>query len=76
MSYLCVLCSLSPVQLDKGDADNLNVQVQWSSYSKKYWVYYYCCQLLPARPHTDGGVPPILKVGDKVRVKRSVSTPR
>lgn len=63
------------VQVDKADRENLSVQVQWSNYGSRYWVHYYCCQLLPVRA-PEGGAEPVLKVGDKVRVKRSVSTPR
>ena len=68
-------CPAPLVQVEKADRDNLSVQVQWSNYGSRYWVYYYCCQLLPVRA-PESGAAPVLKVGDKVRVKRSVSTPR
>ena len=65
--------------MDNGEIDTLTVQVDWRKGGKQQWTYYHCCLLLPsdqkATPPADKSTQAI-KIGDKVRVKRTVLTPR
>ncbi|XP_064637694.1 E3 ubiquitin-protein ligase HERC2-like isoform X2 [Lineus longissimus] len=64
-------------KLDRDGLHDLNIQAEWSRKGGTYWVRYVHVELLgfssPQEPISHG--PPI-KIGDKVRVKPSVSTPK
>jgi E3 ubiquitin-protein ligase HERC2 len=67
------------VKIDDGEIDTLTVQVDWKRTGKQQWTYYHCCLLLPSSQKTPPLVEkstPTIKPGDKVHVKRSVTTPR
>ncbi|KAK9747381.1 Regulator of chromosome condensation (RCC1) repeat [Popillia japonica] len=62
------------VKIDREGLHDLNLQVNWQQRVSTYWVRFIHIELLgfpPALP-----TPPPIKVGDKVRVKPTISTPR
>lgn len=62
------------IKIDREGLHDLNLQVNWQNRVNTYWVRFIHVELLgfpPALPST----PPI-KVGDRVRVKPTVATPR
>ncbi|XP_015606913.1 E3 ubiquitin-protein ligase HERC2 isoform X2 [Cephus cinctus] len=62
------------VKIDPEGLHDLNVQVAWQHKGGTYWVRFIHIELLGHPPSLPG--PPALKVGDKVRVKPSVSVPK
>ncbi|KAK8398901.1 hypothetical protein O3P69_004178 [Scylla paramamosain] len=63
------------VRVDRGSLHNLNVQVDWHRKGGTYWVRYIHIELLDQSPPPLASNGPI-RVGDKVRVKSSVVTPK
>ncbi|XP_071532835.1 E3 ubiquitin-protein ligase HERC2 isoform X2 [Panulirus ornatus] len=63
------------VRVDRGSLHNLNVQVDWHRKGGTYWVRYIHIELLDQSPPPLATSGPI-RVGDKVRVKSSVVTPK
>ncbi|KAI8508669.1 E3 ubiquitin-protein ligase herc2, partial [Branchiostoma belcheri] len=62
------------VKLDRDGLHDLNVQADWQLKGGTYWVRYIHVELLG---HSTNPAPgSAVKVGDKVRVKRSVTTPK
>ncbi|CAH1268469.1 HERC2 [Branchiostoma lanceolatum] len=62
------------VKLDRDGLHDLNVQADWQLKGGTYWVRYIHVELLG---HSTNPAPgSTVKVGDKVRVKRSVTTPK
>ena len=68
---LSFLFSLS-FQIDKDDVHNLNVQVFWSKKSGTYWVRYSVLELVGGTEQ----ISPVFKPGDRVRVKKTVKSPK
>ncbi|XP_078045783.1 E3 ubiquitin-protein ligase HERC2 [Augochlora pura] len=62
-------------KIDPGGLHDLNVQVTWQRRGGTYWVRFIHIELLGHPPTIPGG-PVTLKVGDKVRVKASVTVPK
>ncbi|CAB0032033.1 unnamed protein product [Trichogramma brassicae] len=62
------------VKIDVEGLHDLNVQVAWQHKGGTYWVRFIHIELLGNPPSLP--LPPALKVGDKVRVKRSVAVPK
>ncbi|XP_063970630.1 E3 ubiquitin-protein ligase HERC2-like [Lytechinus pictus] len=62
------------VKLDRDGLHDLNVQGDWHLKGGTYWVRYIHVELLGFQPQCAPGSN--IKVGDRVRVKRSVSAPR
>lgn len=67
--YMYLNCS----QVDHEDTHNLNVQVLWSRKGSTYWVRYSTVEItgMADSPSETG-----FKPGDRVRVKRSVKSPK
>ncbi|XP_042876756.1 E3 ubiquitin-protein ligase HERC2-like isoform X6 [Penaeus japonicus] len=63
------------VRVDRGSLHNLNVQVDWQRKGGTYWVRYIHSELLDQPPPPLAASGPI-RVGDRVRVKSSVNTPK
>lgn len=63
------------VRVDRGSLHNLNVQVDWHRKGGTYWVRYIHIELIDQSPPPLATTGPI-RVGDKVRVKSSVLTPK
>ncbi|XP_042217246.1 E3 ubiquitin-protein ligase HERC2-like isoform X2 [Homarus americanus] len=63
------------VRVDRGSLHNLNVQVDWHRKGGTYWVRYIHIELLDQSPPPLATNGPI-RVGDKVRVKSCVVTPK
>ncbi|MEE6507644.1 hypothetical protein FKM82_027611 [Ascaphus truei] len=61
------------VKLDRDGLDDLNVQCDWQQKGGTYWVRYIHVELLGFPPQSS---PSHIKIGDKVRVKASVTTPK
>ncbi|XP_025832237.1 E3 ubiquitin-protein ligase HERC2 [Agrilus planipennis] len=61
------------IKIDREGLHDLNLQVNWQNRLSTYWVRFIHVELLGFPPSTSA-VP--IKVGDKVRVKSSISTPR
>ena len=82
LTYFEVLCerfiSFSlfhpTAQLDRDGLHDLNVQGDWHLKGGTYWVRYIHVELLGFQPQCAPGSN--IKVGDRVRVKRSVTSPR
>ncbi|XP_071496413.1 E3 ubiquitin-protein ligase HERC2-like [Diadema antillarum] len=62
------------VKLDRDGLHDLNVQGDWHLKGGTYWVRYIHVELLGFQPQCAPGSN--IKVGDRVRVKRSVTSPR
>ncbi|XP_020288916.1 E3 ubiquitin-protein ligase HERC2 isoform X1 [Pseudomyrmex gracilis] len=63
------------VKIDAENLHDLNAQVAWQRKGSTYWVRFIHIELLGYPPSLPGP-PPALKVGDKVRVKASVTEPK
>ncbi|XP_064870310.1 E3 ubiquitin-protein ligase HERC2-like [Oncorhynchus nerka] len=61
------------IKLDRDGLHDLNVQCDWQQKGGTYWVRYIHTQLLGFPPQTS---PSHIKIGDKVRVKATVTTPK
>nr|XP_032812660.1 E3 ubiquitin-protein ligase HERC2 isoform X4 [Petromyzon marinus] len=61
------------VKLDRDSLHDLNVQCDWQQKGGTYWVRYVHVEILGYPPQTSHSH---IKVGDKVRVKSSVVTPK
>ncbi|KAK5650580.1 hypothetical protein RI129_001609 [Pyrocoelia pectoralis] len=62
------------VKIDREGLHDLNVQVNWQHRVSTYWVRFIHVELLGFPPSLPA--PAGIKVGDKVRVKPTVTTPR
>ena len=70
-SIVLMFFSLPP-QVDNDGLHDLNVQANWQQKGGSYWVRFANCELLA----TETAGMTTFKQGDRVRVKRSVSTPK
>ncbi|KAK6487232.1 E3 ubiquitin-protein ligase HERC2 isoform X2 [Huso huso] len=61
------------IKLDRDGLHDLNVQCDWQQKGGTYWVRYIHAELLGFPPQSS---PSHVKIGDKVRVKASVTTPK
>lgn len=61
------------VKIDREGLHDLNLQVNWQ-HKSTYWVRFIHIELLGFPPSLPA--PSVIKVGDKVRVKSNVTTPR
>ncbi|XP_031694188.1 E3 ubiquitin-protein ligase HERC2-like, partial [Anarrhichthys ocellatus] len=61
------------IKLDRDGLHDLNVQCDWQQKGGTYWVRYIHIELLGFPPQSS---PSHIKIGDKVRVKPSVTTPK
>ncbi|KAB5583793.1 hypothetical protein PHYPO_G00099730 [Pangasianodon hypophthalmus] len=61
------------IKLDRDGLHDLNVQCDWQQKGGTYWVRYIHTELLGFPPQSS---PSHIKIGDKVRVKQSVTTPK
>nr|XP_014343905.1 PREDICTED: E3 ubiquitin-protein ligase HERC2 [Latimeria chalumnae] len=61
------------IKLDRDGLHDLNVQCDWQQKGGTYWVRYIHVELLGFPPQSS---PSHIKIGDKVRVKASVTTPK
>nr|XP_057930113.1 E3 ubiquitin-protein ligase HERC2 isoform X6 [Doryrhamphus excisus] len=61
------------IKLDRDGLHDLNVQCDWQQKGGTYWVRYIHIELIGFPPQTS---PSHIKIGDKVRVKPSVTTPK
>ena len=61
-------------KLDRDGLHDLNVQISWQRKGGTYWVRYIHVELLSQPLSLSGGQP--VKVGDRVRVKACVTTPK
>ncbi|XP_045543165.1 E3 ubiquitin-protein ligase HERC2 isoform X2 [Salmo salar] len=61
------------IKLDRDGLHDLNVQCDWQQKGGTYWVRYIHTELLGFPPQTS---PSHIKIGDKVRVKSTVTTPK
>ena len=59
--------------MDSDGLHDLNVQANWQQKGGTYWVRFCHCELLG---DIDAAGVLAFKPGDKVRVKRTVSTPK
>lgn len=62
------------VKIDREGLHDLNLQVNWQHRVNTYWVRFIHVELLGFPPSLPA--PAVIKVGDRVRVKPTVSTPR
>lgn len=62
------------IKIDREGLHDLNLQVNWQNKASTYWVRFIHVELLGFPPSLPA--PSSIKVGDKVRVKASISTPR
>lgn len=62
------------IKIDPEGLHDLNVQVAWQRKGGTYWVRFIHIELLGHPPTIPG--PATLKIGDKVRVKASVTVPK
>ncbi|XP_056632300.1 E3 ubiquitin-protein ligase HERC2 isoform X1 [Diorhabda sublineata] len=62
------------VKIDREGLHDLNLQVNWQHKISTYWVRFIHIELLGFPPSLPA--PSTIKVGDKVRVKPNVTTPR
>ncbi|XP_048524463.1 E3 ubiquitin-protein ligase HERC2 [Dendroctonus ponderosae] len=62
------------VKIDREGLHDLNLQVNWQHKVSTYWVRFIHVELLGFPPSMPS--PATIKVGDKVRVKPTVTTPR
>uniref|UniRef100_A0A663FHC2 E3 ubiquitin-protein ligase HERC2 n=1 Tax=Aquila chrysaetos chrysaetos TaxID=223781 RepID=A0A663FHC2_AQUCH len=61
------------IKLDRDGLHDLNVQCDWQQKGGTYWVRYIHVELLGFPPQSSASH---IKIGDKVRVKSSVATPK
>ncbi|XP_043927990.1 E3 ubiquitin-protein ligase HERC2 [Protopterus annectens] len=61
------------IKLDRDGLHDLNVQCDWQHKGGTYWVRYIHVELVGFPPQSS---PSHIKIGDKVRVKASVTTPK
>ncbi|XP_022531523.2 E3 ubiquitin-protein ligase HERC2 isoform X2 [Astyanax mexicanus] len=61
------------IKLDRDGLHDLNVQCDWQQKGGTYWVRYIHTELLGFPPQSS---PSHIKIGDKVRVKPTVTTPK
>ncbi|OXB80416.1 UNVERIFIED_CONTAM: hypothetical protein H355_003472 [Colinus virginianus] len=61
------------IKLDRDGLHDLNVQCDWQQKGGTYWVRYIHVELLGFPPQSSATH---IKIGDKVRVKTSVTTPK
>ncbi|KAG9492304.1 hypothetical protein GDO78_000687 [Eleutherodactylus coqui] len=61
------------IKLDRDGLHDLNVQCDWQQKGGTYWVRYIHVELLGFPPQSSHSH---IKIGDKVRVKASVTTPK
>ncbi|XP_034287268.1 E3 ubiquitin-protein ligase HERC2 isoform X1 [Pantherophis guttatus] len=61
------------IKLDRDGLHDLNVQCDWQQKGGTYWVRYIHVELIGFPPQSS---PSHIKIGDKVRVKTSVMTPK
>nr|XP_004552854.2 E3 ubiquitin-protein ligase HERC2 isoform X1 [Maylandia zebra] len=61
------------IKLDRDGLHDLNVQCDWQNKGGTYWVRYIHIELLGFPPQSS---PSHIKIGDKVRVKPTVTTPK
>ncbi|XP_066478199.1 E3 ubiquitin-protein ligase HERC2 isoform X5 [Tiliqua scincoides] len=61
------------IKLDRDGLHDLNVQCDWQQKGGTYWVRYIHVELIGFPPQSS---PSHIKIGDKVRVKTSVTTPK
>ncbi|KAM6382365.1 E3 ubiquitin-protein ligase HERC2 isoform 5-T5 [Alca torda] len=61
------------IKLDRDGLHDLNVQCDWQQKGGTYWVRYIHVELLGFPPQSSASH---IKIGDKVRVKSSVTTPK
>nr|XP_031307020.1 E3 ubiquitin-protein ligase HERC2 isoform X7 [Camelus dromedarius] len=61
------------IKLDRDGLHDLNVQCDWQQKGGTYWVRYIHVELIGYPPPSS---PSHIKIGDKVRVKASVTTPK
>ncbi|RVE74076.1 hypothetical protein OJAV_G00037550 [Oryzias javanicus] len=61
------------IKLDRDGLHDLNVQCDWQQKGGTYWVRYIHIELLGFPPQSS---PSHIKIGDKVRVKPAVTTPK
>ncbi|XP_074492829.1 E3 ubiquitin-protein ligase HERC2 isoform X1 [Sebastes fasciatus] len=61
------------IKLDRDGLHDLNVQCDWQQKGGTYWVRYIHIELLGFPPQSS---PSHIKIGDKVRVKPTVTTPK
>ncbi|POI20720.1 hypothetical protein CIB84_015534, partial [Bambusicola thoracicus] len=61
------------IKLDRDGLHDLNVQCDWQQKGGTYWVRYIHVELLGFPPQSSASH---IKIGDKVRVKTSVTTPK
>ncbi|XP_017887257.1 E3 ubiquitin-protein ligase HERC2 [Ceratina calcarata] len=62
------------IKIDSEGLHDLNVQVAWQQKGGNYWVRFIHIELLGHPPTIPG--PATLKIGDKVRVKASITVPK
>ena len=68
-----ILCYLNYMQVDNDGLHDLNVQANWQQKGGTYWVRFCHCEML-GDVETAGVM--AFKPGDKIRVKRAVTTPK
>ncbi|XP_027882785.1 E3 ubiquitin-protein ligase HERC2 isoform X2 [Xiphophorus couchianus] len=61
------------IKLDRDGLHDLNVQCDWQQKGGTYWVRYIHIELIGFPPQSS---PSHIKIGDKVRVKPTVTTPK
>ncbi|XP_028301238.1 E3 ubiquitin-protein ligase HERC2 isoform X2 [Gouania willdenowi] len=61
------------IKLDRDGLHDLNVQCDWQQKGGTYWVRYIHIELLGFPPQSS---PSHIKIGDKVRVKPTITTPK
>ncbi|XP_011782820.1 PREDICTED: E3 ubiquitin-protein ligase HERC2-like [Colobus angolensis palliatus] len=61
------------IKLDRDGLHDLNVQCDWQQKGGTYWVRYIHVELIGYPPPSSSSH---IKIGDKVRVKASVATPK
>lgn len=62
------------IKIDREGLHDLNLQVHWQNKGSTYWVRFIHIEILGFPPSLP--LPATIKVGDKVKVKSSVATPR
>ena len=68
-----VRCFVCWLQVDNDGLHDLNVQANWQQKGGTYWVRFCHCELLG---DIDTAGVMAFKPGDKIRVKRAVTTPK
>ena len=70
---MCEAVSVIYLQVDNDGLHDLNVQANWQQKGGTYWVRFCHCELLG---DIDTAGVMAFKPGDKIRVKRAVTTPK